>query len=127
VLDDHLELHAVAHGLNGPGERGVDHVQVEFTTDDRAVGDAILDSLLADGVVACGQTMGPVVSRYWWDGSLQESEEWMVFLKTRSELAATVIDAIVAQHPYDTPEVVVLPIVDGARGYLEWIDEVTAG
>jgi periplasmic divalent cation tolerance protein len=105
----------------------VDHVQVEFTIDDRAVGDAILDSLLADGMVACGQTVGPVVSRYWWDGSLEESEEWMVLLKTRTELSARVIDAIVAQHPYDTPEVVVLPIVDGARGYLEWIDEVTAG
>ncbi len=105
----------------------MDHVQVEFTIDDRAVGEAILDSLLADGLVACGQTMGPVVSRYWWDGSLQESEEWMVFLKTRTELSARVIDAIVAQHPYDTPEVVVLPIVDGARRYLEWIDDVTAG
>ena len=86
----------------------MDHVQVEFTIDDRAVGDAILDSLLADGMVACGQTVGPVVSRYWWDGSLEESEEWMVLLKTRTELSARVIDAIVAQHPYDTPEVVVL-------------------
>ena len=105
----------------------MDHVQVEFTIDDRAVGDAILDSLLADGMVACGQTVGPIVSRYWWDGSVQESEEWMVLLKTRTDLSAPVIDAIVAQHPYDTPEVVVLPIVDGALGYLEWIDEVTAG
>ncbi len=105
----------------------MDHVQVEFTIDDRSAGEAILDSLLADGMVACGQTMGPIVSRYWWDGSLQESEEWMVLLKTRTELSARVIDAIVARHPYDTPEVVVLPIVDGARGYLRWIDEVTAG
>ena len=105
----------------------MDHVQVEFTIDDRSAADAIHDSLLADGTVACGQIVGPMTSRYWWDGVLEEAEEWMVFLKTRSELSAGVIDAIVARHPYDTPEVVVLPIVDGARGYLEWIDEVTTG
>jgi periplasmic divalent cation tolerance protein len=105
----------------------VDHVQVEFTIDDRAVGQERVEDGIADGLVACGQTVGPIVSRYWWDGSVQESEEWMVLLKTRTDLSAPVIDAIVAQHPYDTPEVVVLPIVDGARGYLEWIDEVTTG
>lgn len=103
------------------------HVQIQFTIDDPGRADGIIGRLLEDRLVACGQRLGPVVSRYWWEGSLHESEEWMVFLKTRSELAPTVIDAIVARHPYDTPEVVVVPIVDGARGYLGWIDEVTSG
>jgi uncharacterized protein involved in tolerance to divalent cations len=36
-----------------------------------------------------------------------------------------VVDAVVARHPYETPEVVVLDIPAGAPDYLEWIDEVT--
>ena len=36
------------------------------------------------------------------------------------------IDAVIALHPYETPEVVVLEIPAGAPDYLDWIDEVTA-
>jgi periplasmic divalent cation tolerance protein len=101
------------------------HVQVQFTVDDRAVADDIVDSLLSDRVVACGQRMGPVTSRYWWQGSVQQSEEWLVLLKTRAELSGRVVAAVVAQHPYETPEVVVVAIPGGAPGYLAWIDDVT--
>jgi periplasmic divalent cation tolerance protein len=101
------------------------HVQIQFTIDDRVAADGIVGSLLTDRLVACGQRMGPVVSRYWWRDSLHESEEWLVLLKTRAELSRRVVDAVVAQHPYETPEVVVVPIPDGAPGYLAWIDDVT--
>ena len=101
------------------------HVQIQFAVDDPAVADGIVESLLAERLVACGQRTGPVVSRYWWEGSVHQSEEWLVLLKTRSGLSARVVDAVVARHPYETPEVVVLDIPAGAPGYLEWIDEVT--
>jgi periplasmic divalent cation tolerance protein len=102
------------------------HVQVQFAIDDPERADAIVESLLARRLVACGQRMGPVSSRYWWNGSLEQAREWLVLLKTRSELTSRVIDAIVADHPYETPEVVALAVGQGARGYLEWIDAVTA-
>lgn len=105
---------------------GTAHVQIQFTIDDRATADGIVDSLLADRLVACGQLMGPVHSRYWWQDSLQESEEWLVFLKTRAELSQRVVAAVVARHPYETPEVVVMAIPGGAPGYLAWIDQVTS-
>ena len=47
-------------------------------------------------------------------------------LKTRSELTSQVIDSIVADHPYDIPEVVAVAVGRAAGGYLEWIDAVTA-
>ena len=40
-------------------------------------------------LVACGQRLGPVSSRYWWNGSLEQATEWLVLLKTRSELCRT--------------------------------------
>jgi periplasmic divalent cation tolerance protein len=103
----------------------VSHVQIQFTLDDSRRADAIVGQLLADRLVACGQRLGPVVSRYWWDGAMERAEEWLVLLKTRADLAPAVIEAVVAAHPYDTPEVVALDVVGGAAGYLAWIDEVT--
>jgi periplasmic divalent cation tolerance protein len=101
------------------------YVQIQFAIDDVQTADAIVESLLAGHLVACGQRLGPMVSRYWWQGSIEQAEEWLVVLKTRSELASRVIDAIVDRHPYETPEVVALPIVQGSAAYLGWVQEVT--
>ncbi len=104
----------------------MNHVQIQFTIDDRAAADGIVDALLTDHLVACGQRLGPVTSRYWWKGALTESTEWLVLLKTRAELRAEVVEAVKARHPYDTPEVLVVE-VSGTPGYLGWVDEVTGG
>jgi len=103
----------------------VSHVQIQFTIDDPDRADAIIEELLVARWVACGQRTGPVVSRYWWRGSLARTEEWLVLLKTRGDLAPAVIRAVVAAHPYELPEVVALDLQGGAPGYLAWIDEVT--
>jgi periplasmic divalent cation tolerance protein len=105
----------------------VSQVQIQFAIDDPDRADEIIDQLLSDRLVACGQRIGPMVSRYWWDGSLASSEEWLVFVKTRSVLRSAVVEAVVGAHPYAVPEVVVVDIVDGAPDYLEWITEVTTG
>lgn len=101
-------------------------VQVQFAIDDPERADAIVESLLARRLVACGQRLGPVTSRYWWNGSLEQAAEWLVLLKTRSELTSRVIESIVADHPYEVPEVVAVDIDQGSAGYLDWIVAVTA-
>ncbi|MGH9078497.1 MAG: divalent-cation tolerance protein CutA [Acidimicrobiales bacterium] len=100
-------------------------MEIRFTIDDKAAADTIVGALLAERLVACGQRIGPIISRYRWAGSIEEAEEWLVLLKTRSELIDRVIDVIVEHHPYETPEVVALPIVAGYAAYLDWIDDVT--
>jgi periplasmic divalent cation tolerance protein len=102
------------------------YVQVQFAIDDSSIADGIIESLLQDHLVACGQRTGRVTSRYWWRDSLEQAEEWLVLLKTRVDLAPQVVDAVARQHPYETPEVIVLPIAGGLSGYLEWIHTVTA-
>jgi periplasmic divalent cation tolerance protein len=103
------------------------HVQIQFTIDDPDRADDIIERLLVERLAACGQRVGPVVSRYWWKGALERAEEWLVLVKTRGDLASAVTEAVVAAHPYDTPEVLVLAISAGSPGYLLWIDGVTAG
>ena len=102
------------------------HVQIQFSIDDPSRADAIVDSLLADHLVACGQRLGPMTSRYWWEGRREQADEWLVLLKTRAELAPAVQAAVIERHPYETPEVITVELTGGAPDYLAWIDEVTA-
>jgi len=100
-------------------------VQIQFTIDDGAVADRIVEDLLHRHLIACGQRLGPMVSRYWWKGAVARAEEWMVLVKTRADLAAEVIESIAHQHPYETPEVVSFPFGQGAPDYLAWIHDST--
>ena len=102
-------------------------VQIQFAIDDPGRADEIIDQLLSDRLVACGQRVGPMVSRYWWEGSLARSVEWLVLLKTTSARRSAVIRAVIGAHPYAVPEVVAVDLVDGAPQYLDWITEATTG
>ena len=51
------------------------HVQIQFALDDADRADAIVGSLLDRHLVACGQRLGPAVSRYRWKGSVEQAEE----------------------------------------------------
>ena len=102
------------------------YVQIQFAINDREIADSIIDMLLRNHLVACGQRTERIISRYWWEDSVEQAEEWLVLLKTQAELASAVIDAVVTHHPYETPEVITLPIAGGASGYFAWIDSVTS-
>ena len=96
-------------------------VQVQFTIDDEAARDAIVDELLRLRLVACAQTLGPLTSRYWWGGVMSEAREWLVVCKTVAPSADVVVEAIRARHPYDVPEIVVTEITGGLAAYLDWV------
>ncbi len=69
----------------------------------------------------------PVRSVYIWDGELQDDAEVTLVLKTAAETALPLRDRLLALHPYDVPEVVVLT-VDGAASasnYVSWVREST--
>ena len=104
----------------------MNYVQVQFAVDDPSIADRIVEALLRDHLVACGQRTGPVLSRYWWRDSLEQAQEWLVLLKTRADLAPRVVGEVTRHHPYEIPEVIVLPISGGSPRYLEWIDTVTS-
>ena len=102
-------------------------VELRFTIDDRAGGDAIVDALLRDRLIACAQRLGPVVSRYRWQGAVEQAEEWLYVCKTAAARVDDVIAAVRAAHPYDTPEIVVSELTDGLSAYLDWIAAETTG
>ncbi len=100
-------------------------VQVQTAVASREEGARIAEALLTRRLAACVQLAGPVHSRYWWQGALESSEEWLCLVKTTSGGAAAAVEAIASAHSYDNPEIIVTPILDGSPAYLRWVaDEV---
>jgi periplasmic divalent cation tolerance protein len=77
------------------------------------------------GLAACAQISGPMESIYRWQGIVESAKEWRVVLKTRSRLLPKLEALVIAHHPYDTPQFVVIPIVGGSEKYLDWLAEST--
>ncbi len=91
---------------------------------DRAAAKAMAQALIAKRLVACVQMM-PIESIYEWQGAVEEAAEILLLCKMKREDYAEAEKLILAQHPYETPEVVLLPIEAGSSAYLAWIDKVT--
>jgi periplasmic divalent cation tolerance protein len=100
-------------------------VQLQFTIDDAARGDAIVDALLQERLIACAQRLGPVTSRYRWHGAIEHAEEWLFVCKTVRDRVDAVVECVTALHPYDVPEIVASDVVSGLGAYLAWIEDET--
>lgn len=88
---------------------------------DRAVADALAKALLDDRLAACVTIGGPVESIYHWRGRIETGRELPVAIKTRPALYSDVEGAIRKIHPYDTPEIIAIPVVRADARYLDWI------
>ena len=58
-------------------------------------------------------------------GKSRRQEEWLCILKTRRSLFKKLETEIRAMHPYEVPEIVAVPVVEGSKDYLGWIDGET--
>ena len=93
---------------------------------DHAAAHALALALLEHRLAACVNIGAPVQSLYHWRGKIETGQEVPVTIKTRRERYADVEAAVRAVHPYELPEIVVVPILDGLEGYLDWIAAETA-
>ena len=98
-------------------------VQVQTTAGSREEGDRLAAALLDRRLAACVQVLGPMESRYWWEGRLESATEWLCLAKTTADRVDEVVAAIEEAHSYDTPEVLVTGVVGGNGRYLRWVEE----
>ncbi|MBN1843044.1 MAG: divalent-cation tolerance protein CutA [Deltaproteobacteria bacterium] len=98
------------------------YVQVVTTTETREDGKKIAKALVEKRLAACVQLVGPIVSTYWWKDNVETAEEWQCLIKSKKSLYGKVEKAIKLLHPYETPEIIALPIVSGSDDYLEWLN-----
>ncbi len=96
-------------------------VQVLTTIGSKDEAQKIATSAVDKRLAACAQIIGPITSTYWWQGAIETAEEWLCLLKTRQDLYPDLEQDIRANHPYDVPEIIAMPIVAGNASYLAWI------
>jgi periplasmic divalent cation tolerance protein len=82
---------------------------------------------VAAGLAACVQIDGPVHSTFRWQGAVETAVEWRCTCKTTPIRAEACVAAIVAGHPYATPEVLVRQAT-ATPAYVAWVrDSVARG
>lgn len=99
-------------------------IQVMTTIDSQEAAHQLAGLLVQAQIAACVQIVGPLASTYWWEGRVEEAQEWLCLVKTRSERFADVERMIREHHSYDVPEIVGLPAVAVSASYLQWIYDV---
>lgn len=80
--------------------------------------------LVSRGLAACVQALPEMRSVYSWKGNVEEATEVLVLIKTRFDRFDALRDAIRRAHPYETPEIVAVPVERAHGPYLDWIDSV---
>lgn len=101
-------------------------VVVLSTAPDDEVAARVARALVEGGLAACVNIVPGVRSIYRWQGKLCDDAERLLVIKTRAERQDEVVAAIKANHTYECPEAIVLPITGGAAAYLAWVQENTA-
>ncbi|WP_309396074.1 divalent-cation tolerance protein CutA [Cerasicoccus maritimus] len=93
------------------------------TTPSRELAVEIGRALVEQRLVACAQVTGPVTSIYQWQGDLCQEEEFRLVLKFPADHEGAVRNALVALHPYDTPQWVVTYADTGSTDYVAWVHD----
>ena len=82
---------------------------------------ALARAALAARLIACANLIPKIESHYWWRGKMESDAEVLLVLKTQKSNLAALEKLVLARHPYDTPEFIVLPLNAGNKKYLDWI------
>ena len=102
-----------------------DYVLVLTTLPADADAAAFAHTLVDARLAACVNVMPLMDSVYRWEGQVSRDGERQLFMKTSRQCIAGLWEHVRKLHPYDMPEFIVLPIVDGNDAYLRWVGEST--
>ncbi len=92
------------------------------TCPDRQNAEAIAAGIVKDGLAACVSIIPGLRSVYMWQGKVENSDEYLLLIKTHAHCYNRLETVIRRCHPYELPEIVSVPIETGLAEYLAWID-----
>ena len=99
-----------------------DHLaRVEFSPPDLKTARALAKAALKARLIACANLIPKIESHYWWQGKIESGAEVLLMLKTTKAKLVALEKLMLAQHPYATPEFLVLSPSAGSQKYLDWL------
>lgn len=93
---------------------------VHTTVGDRQAAERLAALLVEGRLAACVSIGAPVTSVYPWEGRIESAGEVPLTIKTSPERWPDLRHALVEAHPYDVPECLAVPVLDGNEAYLAW-------
>ncbi|BAF26394.1 Os10g0378300, partial [Oryza sativa Japonica Group] len=103
----------------------VPSIVVYVTVPNKEAGKRLAGSIISEKLAACVNIVPGIESVYWWEGKVQTDAEELLIIKTRESLLDALTEHVKANHEYDVPEVIALPIKGGNLKYLEWLKNST--
>ncbi|MBI4466542.1 MAG: divalent-cation tolerance protein CutA [Acidobacteria bacterium] len=103
-----------------------DKVVVFVTCGSAPEAERIARALVEERLAACVNISSPIRSVYRWEGKLNDEPEVLLVIKTARALFDRVRRAVEKLHSYQVPEVICLPVIDGAPNYLNWLSSAVA-
>jgi len=83
----------------------------------------IVSSLIKKRLVACANSLYGVDSTFVWKGKTEKAKEVLIVFKTKRNLFKKICSEVKQLHSYEVPEIISIPIIEGNKEYLKWIDE----
>jgi periplasmic divalent cation tolerance protein len=99
-----------------------DKIVILCTCGSEEEAERIARALVESRLAACVNVLGGMRSFYRWQGAVEDSPERLLVIKSSRALFADLRSALEKIHSYEVPEIIALPIVDGAENYLSWLD-----
>ena len=100
---------------------------VVTTTGSAEEAERLARGLVEARLAACVQIVGPIRSAFRWGGSVSVEAEWQLVAKTAAARVDELTTWLTAEHSYEVPEVIAVPVVGGHAPYLRWVTEETSG
>jgi periplasmic divalent cation tolerance protein len=96
-------------------------VLVLTTVPDAARGETIARALVEAQLAACVNICAPMTSFYRWKGAIERDIEHQLVIKTTPDRVAAVEARIAELHPYELPELLIVPVAHGSAAYVDWV------
>ncbi|XVX20755.1 divalent-cation tolerance protein CutA [Actinomycetota bacterium] len=101
-------------------------LEVHISAPDSATAERLARLLVEERLAACAQVLPDMTSYYRWDGVVQADPECLILVKTTAARFDELAARVEQEHPYETPEVVAVPIVAANEAYAAWLAEAVA-
>lgn len=102
-----------------------DNVVLYVTTPSPDVAKKLARGLLEEKLIACANLVPKITSIYTWKDKIEEDEETLMIIKSKTHLVDSITTFVKSNHPYEVPEVISMKIESGNPAYLDWITETT--
>ena len=102
-------------------------IVVLVTCPSPTIGRRLARHIISRRLAACVNMVPAVQSTYRWQGKVEQARETLLIIKSTRRLFERLRRAILAQHPYDVPEIIALPVAAGHRPYLGWVRQSVFG